>query len=126
MSGLSTKQNKAIMELVGGKNHRQAADVVGVTERTIHRWMADDTFSTELRRRMVDATSDATRHLNGLLSIAGDVLHEVMVDASSPPSVRVRAAKVVIDSTIRLIETTEILPRLEALEAAMASSAGTM
>lgn len=113
---LTPKQRRALDALLSGATVGHASGAAGVTTRTLARWRLQPDFSHELRRRTTQAVGDATRRLAGSLDVAVDVLRLVMLDATEPAAVRVRAAKVALDTGLRLMELTEVLERLETLE----------
>jgi len=118
MANLTAKQARAIDALLAGQTRASAAAAAGVAERTLDRWRAEHpTFSDELNRRSTLALRDATLRLKSSIDEAVDVLREVMTSADSRPAVRLRAAQVVIESSLKLIEATDLMERLEALEA---------
>jgi len=50
------------------------------------------------------------------MDVALDVLHEIMVDAASPPTPRVSAARAVLDAGLRYAELVSLAGRVSALE----------
>lgn len=118
MANLTAKHVRAIDALLAGQTRASAAAAAGVTERTLDRWRAElPEFADELARRSSATLRDAALRLKGTIDDAVDVLREVMTSADSRPAVRLRAAQVVIESSLKLIEATDVLDRLEALEA---------
>jgi hypothetical protein len=70
----------------------EAAEEAGLARRTIYRYLEEETFRVELRRRQDEALSGVTAALVGKAEDAVEVLHEVMIDQFASDSVRVRAA----------------------------------
>ena len=115
---LSPRQNKALAVLLLGCTKQEAAAVAGVTPKTIERWTGENVaFHDELQRRSGQAVQDATRRLTGTLDMAVDVFREVMEDKETPASVRLRAGNYAATHALRLLEVSEVLRRLDELEA---------
>jgi hypothetical protein len=116
---LTAKQRACIAALVDGQNYSQSAMTAGVSTRTIARWRELPHFEQALQRAGQVAMVDATRQLTAGLETAVSFLLAVIENEKAPFSVRTRAALGLIDRQIRLVETTEIMARLEALEGAL-------
>jgi hypothetical protein len=108
--------------LAVGKTIRQAAALAGVSERTVNRRLQDTAFRRrieELRAGMVqealgkmaDGMSDAAATLRKLLKAKGE-------------SVRLGAARSILELGSKLRESVELESRLQALEAQMIAQEG--
>lgn len=117
---LSAKQTAAIAALLDPAHSSvtAAAKAAGVPLRTMHRWFGDEAFVTALRQAEGEALDAATMRLVSVVTPAVHVFVNIMADKSNPPGVRLRAAQMVIDSTVRLRELRNVEMRLAALEAA--------
>lgn len=117
-SGVSAKQQRAIVALLDPRNSTQeaAARAAGVGYRTLQRWLTEPAFVHALRQAEGQAVDAATRRLLSLQSVAISVFGRVLTDKDIAPSVRLRAAQQVIDFSIRLTELRSIEERLTALE----------
>jgi hypothetical protein len=113
---LSSKQTRAINALLSEPGFGRAAGKVGVTERTLRRWMQEPHFLLAYR----EASTGAIKHTVGRLqSASGDavtVLQIVMRDAKNPPIVRLNAAKAVIEFALKGLDHDELQRRIEVLE----------
>jgi len=118
---LTPRQLRAVDALLSGATYQDAAKSAGVTDKTLSRWRKQPAFDDELRRRGTVAVSDASRRLTGTLDNAVDVLREVMNDEEAPQSVRIRAARYILDAATKLLELSEVMERLEALEQVVAN-----
>ena len=116
---LTAKQALAIDALLSGQSAAGAAAVAGVNDRTLRRWRAMPHFHTELQARAGEALDDATRHLTAVMAGAPSVIDAVMTDEAAPPAVRIAAARIAIESGLKLIEIRDLLARIEALERGM-------
>ena len=122
---LSAKQSKALEALLSGMTKGDAATSAGVTPRTLNRWLHEDIlFWDTLQQESQRSVFDATRRLTATLNTAVTVMASVMEDASAPAAVRLRAAQVVTETAVKLIETSDILRRLEELETRLTGNEG--
>lgn len=114
---LSAKQQRAIEALLSGATKGDAAATAGVNPRTLNRWLNEDVlFWDTLQGESHKTVIDATRRLTAAMDTAVTVMTAVMQDGDAPAAVRLRAAQVMIETAVKLIETTDILKRLDELE----------
>jgi hypothetical protein len=103
-----------LLALAGGRTVRAAARAAGVGERTAARRLADPAFRrqvAELRAEMVErALGRAARGM----SAAADTLRQLL--RAEKESVRLGAARALLELTVRLREGVELEQRLRALE----------
>jgi hypothetical protein len=117
---LSRKQEQAVAALFDHATIAQAAATVGVSERTLRRWMQEPDFEAEhraVRRRIVE---DAITRLQQLSTAAVLALNRNLTCGN--PSVEVRAAQVICDQSYKALEIWDVIPRLAALEARLAEA----
>lgn len=86
--------------------------------RTLYDLRADPEFAEEYARRRRQMTEDACTALQGRMSEAVETIAELMSGQETPAKIRLDAAKAILDIGLKCFETLDILPRLEALEAA--------
>lgn len=117
---LSATQHKAIAALLTCASVRQASKQSGVAERTLHRWMEDETFQAAL----TDAQSGAVAlHVAALIAQL-DANRAAMValrDGAQHESTRLRASIAIDDSLIKWRSIAEFEQRLARLEREIAS-----
>lgn len=122
---LSAKQQRAIEALLSGATKGDAAATAGVNPRTLNRWINEDVlFWDTLQGESQKTIYDATRRLTAAMETAVTVMTEVMQDTTAPAAVRLRAAQVVTETAVKLIETTDILRRLDELEVKVIGNEG--
>jgi transposase-like protein len=112
---LSSKQRKAIAALLSQRTIEDAANRIGISSRTIYRWMESDVFRTALLDAECQAVDEATRRLIGGKDTALDTLADLMVKAESE-SVRRQAASNWLAQLLKMRELRNIEQRLIALE----------
>ncbi len=101
---ISPKQARAVAMLLESKTVAEAAEKAGVGARTIRRWMAKDTaFISELRAARTKLIEDAVRRTQVAAEEAVEALEDCL-DAKMPPTVRLRAALVVLERAFHGVE----------------------
>ena len=79
---LTPRKRKAISELVSGANIDTTSSAVGVTPRTLNRWLKEDTFKAELRRAELRVMDAVGLRLVNLAGVAVDALETVLENPS--------------------------------------------
>ncbi len=74
MSGITAKQRKALEALALGETRLRAAELSGVTEKTIYNWLGLPDFREELARARDMVLSVGVSRLVGKLDMAIDIL----------------------------------------------------
>lgn len=97
---------------------REAAGATGISESTIYAWLKKDDFKAELERRRGELVIDTKNHLQSRLREVTDTILDIMSDKDTPPQTRLNAASEAFRNTMKLIDTADIINRLDALEAA--------
>ena len=113
---LSEKQVLAIPHLVSAKSVSETAELVGVTRRTVYRWMDDPTFREEYDRQRNAVASFARSGMRTLMLKALSVQAERF--DSDDPKERARAAKEIMDydaKTAPKHESQKLLNRLHSV-----------
>ena len=116
---LTGKQTKALDALLDGANVQTAAERAGVNRKTLGRWLQEPDFWRAYQLHSNDALQLASRRLTNKLDGAVELLGDVMEDDEAPAGVRLRAAQLVVDGALRLLESADFAERLAALEARM-------
>ncbi len=119
---LGRKQEEAIAALLTQRNTEDAARTVGVTPKTLLRWMKLPEFKAAYREARWAAFGQSIARLQQATSAAASTLLKVMVDPSTPPSTRIRAAESVLTHAAKSIEVEDIEARVTALEQAAESN----
>jgi len=113
---LSPRQYLAIEALLITQTRQNAAQLANVPVRTLNRWLCNTAFKSELQRRIDQLSHEAGKKLQMCLFDAIESLHEILKNENVMPSVRVSAARTVLEYSLRYEEQTSILSRLEELE----------
>jgi hypothetical protein len=112
------KTEEAVAALLSQRNLEEAAHAVGISTRTLLRWMKEPEFQTAYREARRSAYSQAVARLQQGATAAATTLLKVMLDQGTPASVRVRAAECVMDHSSRAIEIEDVEARVAELERA--------
>jgi hypothetical protein len=113
--GRSGADEALLSALAIGRTALEAADLVGVGERTVRRRLADPVFSGRLSQARSELLVVATARASAHATYAVDTLVELMT-STVPPAVRLGAAKAVIEFGIRLRSEADLSERLGAIE----------
>jgi len=122
---IGRKTEEAIVALLTTRTTEEAARAVNVSTKTLLRWQKEPEFDAAYRAAKRAAFGQSIARLHYLSSAAVSTLGKVMLDATTPPATKVRAADSILDHTLKAIETEDIEARVGELERAMeANKAG--
>jgi hypothetical protein len=112
----SRKKDEAIAALLTQRNIEEAARSIRIAPNTLLRWMKETEFDSAYREAKRAAFGQAIARLQQGTSAAATTLLKVLIDPSTPASVRVRAADSIFNHAAKAIEIEEIEARVAALE----------
>ena len=121
---MTPKKQKALIALLTQPTKEKAAAAAGITSKTLRGYLDDPEFQAEYRKAFAELVRDATRKVQQALDPAIAVLREIMEDGGENGQVRVSAARSVLEYGLKMTEQTDILARLQELEAAMEGGHG--
>jgi AcrR family transcriptional regulator len=113
---LPGRQEQALAALLSNPTVRDAAKAARLSEATIYRYMRDQLFAERLREARRGLVEQLTTRLQAKADASAKVLSDIAEDDSKPASVRVAAAKAVIDYTLKTFELGDLNERLKVLE----------
>jgi hypothetical protein len=87
--GLTSRKKRAIAALLTSRDIKAAALAAKVGERTLHRWLDDQSFRDALQAAESEAINTATRRLIGLEDSAVNAFNDVFDLASSQERVNI-------------------------------------
>ena len=114
---LGRKQEDAIAALLTQRNIEEAAKAAGISARTQSRWLKLAEFQTAYREARRTAYSQAVAKLQQGATAAATTLLKVMLDQTTPASVKVRAAECVMNHSSKAIEIEDTETRWESWNA---------
>ena len=112
---LSRNQQKALTALISEPTITKAAELIGITPKTIHRYLELPEFQRELSKAQRGSLAEAHGSLLLGITEALETLRELHKGAESE-SVRRQAASDWISHALRLAEFVDLERRLQALE----------
>ena len=116
-SGQSRKRQAAIAALLSSPTIAHAAQLAGVGESTLLRWLREEGFLREYRLAQREALSQAIATLQAAAGSAVTVLRAAMLDQTTSAAARIAAARVILEFSFRGAEIADLQERLEAIEA---------
>ena len=115
---LTPKAARLVAASLSASTWAEASRLAGVSDRYARDLRRTPAFRAALREARDQVLQDATARAAGGLVEAIDVLRAVLRDTTSPTPARIAASRVLLATTPALIETNDLLERIEALEAA--------
>src|SRR5215213_5226436 len=113
----TSADNPLILALASGKTVTDAARDAGVSVSTAHRRMADGDFRRQVAAARTDALARAVGQLADASTAAVQTLRSLL-DADAD-TVRLGAARAILDQATRGVELLDLAERLAALESQM-------
>ncbi len=121
---MTPKKQKALVALLTQPTKEKAAAAAGITSKTLRSYLDDPEFQAEYKKAFAGLVEDATRKVQQTLDPAVAVLREIMEDSDENGQVRVSAARSVLEYGLKMTEQTDIITRLQELEAAVGGEHG--
>ena len=113
---LTSKKRKAIAALIGGATVTEAADKAGVKRQTVHTWLNEKDFKTELKIAEAKVLDEVSRKLVALADMAVGAFKDVLDNSKVDISLRVQAADKLIRRLIELRTQVDLEERVSELE----------
>ncbi len=113
---MTPKQNRVLAALLTQPTKEKAAQVAGISPRTLRDYLADSDFQAEYKKAFAGLVEDATRQAQQAIAPALSTLREIVESEDQNGQVRVSAARSILEFSLKLTEKTDILARLDALE----------
>ena len=112
---LNARQSRAIACLMTSQSDKEAAQMAGISYRTLHRWLAQDNFRAALAGALNSIMESVIKRLIAGQNDALNTLHELLKGAESE-SVRRTAATDWMSIALKFLEMRQFEERLTALE----------
>jgi hypothetical protein len=121
-AGRENADDVAAAALAAGKTVQQAAELAGVSARTIHRRLKDDPgFRRQVHELRAQMLGQAAGRVADGMAEAADCLRELL--KAKAESVRLSAARSLLELGVRLRDSVELGERIAALESALKGGA---
>lgn len=111
-----SRQEQALIALIQQPTIKEAAEVSGISQPTLFRYLQDAEFRQEYHKAKRSLLEAALGDLQKASSEAVATLREVMADKEAGASSRVQAARAILAFAIQTGELEDILRRLEVVE----------
>jgi hypothetical protein len=119
---LTRKEEAAISALLTQATLAEAAEVAGIGEATLRRWLHRDDFQTAYRAARREAVGQAIARLQHVTTVAVNTLEAVMTDPAAKESAKVTAARAVLELALRSVELEDLEVRIAVLEQRIAET----
>jgi len=110
------KREEAIAALLSKTRIEDAAGAVGISVRTLLRWLKIPEFAAAYREARRSVILQTIGRLQQASAAAVATLLRIMLDPATPAAVRVRAADCVLAQTFKGMENEDIDARVSELE----------
>ena len=110
------RRDQAFELLARGSPPAEVARTLGITLRTLRRYLEDGALLKELRRIQDERIEALLRASLVAAPDALDTLRTVAADAEAPDRARVAAARAVLGHSLQLYEAADLARRVERLE----------
>jgi hypothetical protein len=121
-SKFEQKKEEAIVALLTQRNIEEAAKSIGVVPNTLLRGMKEPDFDAAYPEARRAAFRQSVARLQQASGAAVTTLLKLMIDPTTPPSTKARAADSVLDHSAKAIEIEDIEARVSELERAAEAS----
>jgi AcrR family transcriptional regulator len=109
-----TNKEKVLIALIETTSIREAAKKCGISEATIYNYLQDKEFLAEYRNARRQTVESAIAQMQSAASEAVERLKELQYCEN--PAVAARCAQIIFENSVKGMETTDILERLEKIE----------
>ena len=116
MTELTRRQNQVLTALLTEPTLGDAAEVAGVSKRTIQNYLSTPEFLSELRHKQNIIVNLVTANLVASMTEAVGVLRRIMHDGEATLATQSRAADSLLRHAKEMLELGELSERLVALE----------
>ncbi|MGH9799178.1 MAG: hypothetical protein ACRD82_02345 [Blastocatellia bacterium] len=117
IDGLTARETKAIEALLIEPSVKDAAKNSGVSYTQLRRWLAEPVFSDAYRRARTVVFENTLAGLQSVTTEAIETLRAIMTDKQTASSVRVAAARTLLESAFKSRDVLDTETRLVELEA---------
>jgi DNA-binding MurR/RpiR family transcriptional regulator len=107
-------KEKVLVALIETSSIREAAKKSGIGEATVYRFLQDKEFLAEYRNARRQTVEAAISKMQNAAGEAVDRLKELQYCEN--PAVAARCAQIIFENSIKGMEMTDVLNRLEELE----------
>lgn len=114
--GLTHKQEQAIVALLNEPTVARAARSLGLSEKSLYRWLDERAFGRAYRKARREAFAQAIANSQRYAPLAVQMLAKIMADETLSVSARVSAASILLKFSRESIELDDLAQRVDELE----------
>lgn len=114
---ISDKQSKFIEAYLSSNSITEAVSKCKISRKTAYNYLDNVDVKEEIQKRKTELMKDTTLFMQNNLKKASQVLMDIINDKETPQSVKVQAINSLFSNCQKLVENTDILERIEELEA---------
>lgn len=111
---ISLQYNRAICMLAAGYQPKEVAESLGVSERSIQRWLKDEKFNVSLKYAIGICFQGALANASQYTNRAVELLIEISEDKSAPFKYRLEAIRILFNFCLKANIQTQENPDLHA------------
>jgi len=115
-SKFGRKKEEAIAALLSQRTIEDAARVVNISTNTLQRWLKNPEFNAAFVKARRVAYEQTVARIQQAGPAAAAMVLKLMMDASAPAAVRLRAAESILDRASQAISLEELEARIAELE----------
>ena len=113
---MTHKQTQALAALLTQPTKEKAARAAGIGLTTLKRYLADPEFQEEYQKAVADLIEDAATAAKQSLNPALSCLREIVTRKDVTDANRIAASRSLIEYGLKLIETFDIVKKIDELE----------
>ena len=113
---LNDKQSKFIDTYLASKNMTETCKKLKISRNTAYNYLKDEIVKDEINKRRTELMSDTTLFLQGNLQECSNMLMAIVKSENTTPQVKINAINSIFNNCNKLIETSDILVRLNNIE----------
>ena len=126
MSKLSIKQELAINELIKGNSIVDSAKIIGISEATLNRWLANNEFKVVLNERKKQIVNNCIDSVNLMGNKAIKVINGILDNDNASDYVRLNASKSILDMILKFNEQNNIIEKMKEIEEILNEKVGSL
>src|SRR5262245_44141989 len=111
---LTARQERGLVALLSSPSIVTAAQASGIAVQSLKRWLAEPGFQAAYRQARRQAVENAIAGLQGLAADAVEALRTALANPNK--NISLRAARIILDYSVRGVELVDLEERLAALE----------
>lgn len=113
---MTTRQVRFLKAMLEESTITKAAEKAGISRKTADNYLNNQDFQRELNKKKTECINDTVRFLQGKLSFCNETLIAIIENPETSQQVKINAINTIYTNCKSLMETSEVITRLEQLE----------